>query len=158
MNASETEKAVVDANVLIHSRGQFPVKTALMPPSVYGEVKSEISQLKMEKLNVQPIDPSEESLDKVKVKSQEISSPTSKQDERALALAIDQNILLITDDKALQNLALYLEADFDTFNTEKVSEKRSWKMVCDNCGTEVSSLPCSRCGSRNLSRKRDQSS
>ena len=44
MNASEPRKVVVDANVLIHSRGQFPFQKAFIPPSVKEEVGEEISR------------------------------------------------------------------------------------------------------------------
>ena len=152
------EKAVVDANVLIHGRGQLPVDKVYMPPSVNEEVKSQMSSLKMQKFDLKVVKPSRDSIKKVKNKSEEISSPTSEQDEEALALAIDRSIPLVTDDKALQNLALHIGADFESFNTEKISEKRAWKKVCSNCGKDVSNLPCSRCGSRSLDRKRDQRS
>jgi UPF0271 protein len=150
------EEAVVDANVLIHGRGQVPVETVYMPPSVEKEIRSEISSLKMQKFNLETFRPSEDSLEKVGEKSGEIYSPTSGQDEEALALALDRNVPLVTDDKALQNLALHLDAEFEPFNTEKVSEKRAWKKVCSNCGNEVSSLPCPRCGSRESDRKQDR--
>jgi len=155
MNYTKSEKVVVDANVLIHSRAQFPFQKALIPPSVQKEIRSEMSQLKMQKLDIQVIEPSKDSIEKVKNKSNEINSPTSDQDEEALALAIDRQIPLFTDDKALQNLALHLEERFESFNTEKISDTRSWKRVCSNCGRRVSSLPCSVCGSDLARRKRD---
>jgi UPF0271 protein len=149
------ESAVLDANVLIHSRGQFPYSKIVVPLSVKTEVKSELSRMKMEKLDIETRNPSKEFLEKVRQKSREINSPTSEQDEGALALAIQENILLVTDDKALQNLALHLEVEFDSFNTDKVSEKREWKKVCENCGKEVSGAKCPRCGSTRMKRKRD---
>jgi UPF0271 protein len=146
--------AVLDANVLIHSRGQFPYEKVLIPPSVNQEIKSEISQLKMEKLDLNVERPSEEFLEEIWEKSQEIFSPTSEQDEEALALALEKEVPLVTDDKALQNLALHLGADFETFNSERISEKRAWEKVCGNCGKEVSGDGCSRCGSTSLRRAR----
>lgn len=147
-------KAVLDANVLIHSRGQYPYEKVLIPPSVHQEIKSEISQLKMEKLDLNVERPSKEFLEEIREKSREIFSPTSDQDEEALALALEKEVPLVTDDKALQNLALYLGADFETFNTERISEKREWEKRCENCGAEVSGDECSRCGSTSLRRAR----
>lgn len=158
MNSPESGKVVVDANVLIHSRAQFPFEKAVVPPGVHQEIKSGMSKLKMEKLELEVVEPSENSLEKVREKSGEIFSPTSEEDEQALALAMDKSIVLVTDDKALQNLALHLGVDFDSFNTDKVTEKREWRKVCENCGSKVSTLPCPRCGSRSLRRKRVQSS
>jgi len=154
-NSVSEEEVVVDANVLIHSRGQFSFKKVLMPLSVQEEVISDLSKLKMEKLDVKVMEPSNSSLQKVKKKSDDINSPTSSQDEEALALALDKQLTLVTDDKALQNLAFHLGHEFESFNTERVEEKRIWKIVCGNCGAEVSSLPCPRCGSQSSQRKRD---
>lgn len=148
-------EVVVDANVLIHSRGQFSFQKVLMPSSVQQEVISEMGKLKMEKLDVSVMEPSNPSLERVKEKSDDINSPTSSQDEEALALALDKQLTLVTDDKALQNLSLHFEHDFEGFNTEGIDEKRVWKRVCGNCGVDVSSLPCPRCGSQSSQRKRD---
>jgi UPF0271 protein len=129
-----------------------------MPPSVQKEVKSQQGKMAMHKFDLRFVQPSEDSLQKVKDKSDELNSPTSTQDEESLALALDSSLPLVTDDKALQNLALHVEAEFKGFNTEEVSERRKWHLVCDNCGEEISSLPCPRCGSQELDRKRDQCS
>ena len=158
MNSTKPEKAVVDVNVLIHSRAQFPFNEAMVPPSVEKEIKSQMAELKAQKIKLEVFQPSKESLKNVREVSKSINSPTSEQDEEALALAMDKDLTLVTDDKALQNLALHLNIDFQGFNTEEVSEKRKWKKVCENCGEEVSNLPCSRCGGSSLLRKRDQRS
>jgi UPF0271 protein len=146
---------VVDANVVIHSRAQFPFDKALIPPSVMDEVKSDVAGFKLEKLDIEVFQPSEEYIDKVADESSRINSPTSDQDEEALALALEKNLTLVTDDKALQNLALHLEHSFEGFNTEGVEEKVEWSQVCENCGREVSSFPCPRCGEDSGLRKRD---
>jgi len=150
--------AVLDANVIIHSRGQIPVKKVYITEKVFEEIESTSGRMVLEKLEYSMANPSEESLDRVRDKSSEINSPTSSEDESALALAIDKDLSLLTDDKALQNLALHLEADVEGFNTNEVSEKRRWRKVCDNCGNEVADARCSSCGSRSVIRKRDQHS
>ncbi|MFB6158039.1 MAG: NOB1 family endonuclease [Candidatus Nanohalobium sp.] len=152
------EAVVVDANVIIHSRAQYPFRKAVIPPSVRAEIKSEIAKMKGLKLNLEVMQPSDESRKRVRKKAEEINSPTSEEDGDALALAIDRGLTLVTDDRALQNLALHMGVDFQGFNTEKVETKRRWRQVCSNCGTDVSTPPCPRCGSREMDRKRDQRS
>lgn len=152
------EAAVLDANVIIHSRGQIPVEKVYITEKISEEIESNSGRMVLEKLDHIKVNPSEESLDSVHDKSREINSPTSSEDESALALALDRNLTLVTDDKALQNLALHLGADFEGFNTDEVLDKRRWVKVCDNCGNKVSSTPCSSCGSRSVTRKRDQRS
>lgn len=152
------EVPVLDANVIIHSRGQIPVEKVYITEKVFEEIESNSGRMVLEKLDFVKVNPSEEPLNRVRDKSREINSPTSPEDEGALALAIDQDLTLITDDKALQNLALHLGADFEGFNMDEIVEKRRWVKVCDNCGSEVSCAPCSSCGSRSVTRKRDQRS
>ncbi len=152
------EAAVLDANVIIHSRGQIPVGKVYITEKVFEEIKSTSGRMVLGKLEYSKVNPSERSLDRVRDKSSEIKSPTSSEDESALALALDQDLSLVTDDKALQNLALHLEADFEGFNTDEVSEKRRWRKECDNCGNEVSDARCPSCGSHSVNRKRGQHS
>lgn len=148
------EKAVLDANIIFHSRGQIPVKTVYLTESVFDEIESRNGKMVLEKLDLKVMQPSEESKKQVMDKSDEINSPTSPEDEQSLALALDKGLTLVTDDKALQNLALHLDTEFRGFNTEEVSERRRWKKVCSNCGNNVSGLPCSSCGSNSVSKKR----
>lgn len=148
------EKAVLDANIIFHSRGQIPVETVYLTESVFDEIESKSGKMVLEKLDLNIMQPSDEAKEQVMDKSDQINSPTSPEDEYSLALALDKGLTLITDDKALQNLALHLDTEFKGFNTEEVSEKRRWKKVCSNCGSNISSLPCSSCGSSSVSRKR----
>lgn len=154
MNVENLNRAVVDTNILIHSRGQFSVSNICIPPSIQSELRSDKSKLNHAALSIEVVEPDDRKTNQVKEASSDINSPTSDEDEAALALALDLNVPLITDDKALQNLALKLEAEFYSFNTEKVSEVRSWKLVCDNCGRDVSNSHCSYCGSDSFERKR----
>ena len=152
MNAGNREK-VVDANVLIHSRGQINGKI-LLTPGVKEELKSQNAELNLEKLDYSVYQPSNQSIEKVEEKSGEINSPTSSEDEEALALALDKDAELVTDDKALQNLAEHLQAEYSGFNEEEIEEKREWTKVCGNCGREVKGESCEACGSERLERKR----
>ncbi|MFB6208434.1 MAG: hypothetical protein ABEJ69_03725 [Candidatus Nanohaloarchaea archaeon] len=146
---------VVDANVLIHGRGRYPFKSAYTVPEMFDELKSSGARLKADTVDLKPEEPGKEEIERVKKKSEEIGSNTSKVDEKLLALALTLDTRLITDDKDLQNLALHLEADFEGFMEPAVEEKRRWVEVCDNCGREISSLPCPHCGSEQSSRKPD---
>jgi UPF0271 protein len=149
------DEAVVDANVLIHSRGQLSDLQVYAPSSVIEELRSTQAKMNLEKMDLKVEDPSQTSLDKVESKSREICSPTSGEDEEALALAMEKDIGVVTDDKALQNLALHMKVDYQGFNTEKVQERREWKKVCQNCGREVSGGGCSFCGASGFERKRE---
>jgi len=123
---------VVDANVIIHGRGLN--EKLVTVPEALEELKSGSARTGLNSFNVETRICSDENLEKVEEKSDEIHSETSEVDEKLLALALDLNTSLITDDKGLQNLALHLDADVEGFMDPVTDKKLSWKMVCSQCG------------------------
>jgi UPF0271 protein len=143
---------VVDTNVFVRGRNQ-PFKEAVTIPEVMEEIKSEKGKQNFNTVSISVKEPSENSLEQVSSESASINSPTSEVDERLLALALDEGSRIITDDKALQNLAMHLGVEFESYMADEVAEKRSWEMVCENCGNKVSGSKCPECGSESIRRK-----
>lgn len=142
---------VIDANVIIHGRGLEGKMVTI--PEVMDELKSRDANISLHSFNVEKLRCSEENLEKVKEKSREINAKTSEVDEKLLALALDLDEVLVTDDKELQNLGLHLEADIEGFLDSVTDKKMAWKMVCSSCGK---ASECN-CGS-SLERRLDQCS
>lgn len=138
---------VADANVFIHGRGQYPFEEAFTVPGVMEELKSQAAKTSFDTEDIEIREPGEETLEAVKQKSREISSPTSDTDEQLLALAMEMDATLLTDDKALQNLALHLGVKFESFLADRIDGRREWRRVCENCGAESGGGECDRCGS-----------
>jgi len=145
--------AIVDANVFIHGRGSYPFSKAITVQEVVDELKTDHGKNMLHNTNYEVRRPSKKSIEKVREKSERINSPTSKEDERLLSLAMDLDQLILTDDIALQNLALHLGIGFQGFLEDKITEKFKWESICKNCGNEVSKDRCSSCGSTRLRRK-----
>lgn len=151
-------KAVIDTNVLIHGRGNLDYDGIYVVEGVIEEAKSTSGKNVLRNLEYEVFRPSQGSVSEVEEKSEELNSPTSETDERLVALAMDKDATLVTDDKAMQNLCLHLGIDFDGFNDPGLEDGFEWKKLCANCGRELSSPPCPRCGSRRLRRKQVPSS
>ncbi len=143
-------EAVVDANVFLHGRGNYGFSKAYLVPEVAEEVKSSKGRNNLEKIDYEVRIPSEEALEKVKDKSEDINSETSEPDEKLLALAMDLDKKLVTDDIPLQNLALHMNQDFEGYFEDKLDNKYRKEVVCKNCGSSVSGESCSSCGSTRL--------
>ncbi|PSG99312.1 MAG: hypothetical protein BRC29_04260 [Nanohaloarchaea archaeon SW_7_43_1] len=143
---------MVDTNVLIHGRGEVSDEI-LIVPGVPEEVESDGAANVLRNLDYEVQEPDGSVLEDVWKKSNEINSPTSEVDEKLLALALECTVPLLTDDKALQNLALHMEVDIRGFLDDPVEEKFSWQKRCNNCGSQVPSSPCPRCGSHQVSQK-----
>lgn len=143
---------VVDTNVIIHGRGEI-LGEIIIIPEILQEAESDGAKNVLRNLDYNVKEPGEEAVKEVRNKSEDINSPTSKVDEELLALALERSIPLITDDKALQNLALHTGVEFRGFMDDPIEEKFRWEKRCSNCGNEVSNPPCSQCGSRQIDRK-----
>ncbi|MFB6114756.1 MAG: hypothetical protein ABEK04_00555 [Candidatus Nanohalobium sp.] len=148
-------RPVIDANVLMHGRRNYDFNQAYTVPQVMDELKSSDSQLKAETLDLEAREVSDESMDEVEEKVEEIYAKVSEADKALAALALDKDEKLITDDKDLQNLASHLGIEFEAFMGDEIEEELEWRKVCSNCGEEVSSPPCPRCGSTQVQRKLD---
>lgn len=150
--------AVIDSNVLLHGRGKLDYDDLYVVPGVLEEVKSDRGRNVLGSLDYEVVEPTEQEVETVGEKAGEINSPTSEVDERLVALASERDLVLVTDDKAMQNLALHLDVDFDGFHDPPLQDRFEWRELCANCGNEISSPPCPRCGSRQIRRKQVQSS
>jgi rRNA maturation endonuclease Nob1 len=147
--------AVIDANVIIHGRADKKFSKGYTVPEVLEEMKSSGASMKADLLDLQVSQPDPEILREVQDKAEEIDAATSETDEKLLALALTLDQELVTDDKDLQNLGLHLDAEIEGFMEDEIDEKLEWKKVCSNCGREVSTPPCPRCGGQQVRRKLD---
>jgi len=146
-------RPVIDANVLMHGRRNYNFDKAMTVPEVIGELETEGSKLKAETLDLQVRKPSQQSMEKVEEKVEEIFAKVSEADKALVALALGQEKTLITDDKDLQNLASHLNVEFEAYMGDKIEKQLTWKKTCSNCGREVSEPPCSHCGSTQTRRR-----
>lgn len=144
---------VLDTNVIVHARGSINFDKILIVPDIVTEVESRHGKNILRNIDYEIQEASEHFVERVEKKSVELDSPTSEVDEKLLALALEEEDTLVTDDKALQNLALHLEVEVDGFQDEVLEEEFAWEKVCSNCGKEISSLPCPRCGSDQARRR-----
>lgn len=144
---------VLDANTLIRGRGNLPRGEYITTPEVAEELKSQHSQNIYNNKDITVQAPGDESVEKVNSKAEEIKSPTSKADNTVVALAFERGSKVLSDDKGVQNLCLWMEVDFQAYMREEVDERMKWDVVCVDCGSSASGERCSVCGSGNIERK-----
>lgn len=145
--------AVVDTNVILHGRGEIDFEQVYLTSDILEEVESKHGRNVVRNLDYSVSNPGKDSVQEVRKKAEELNSPTSDTDEALLALAIGLDDVIVTDDKALQNLALHLDVEVEGFHDPVLEKKFKWVKKCSNCGKKVSSSPCPRCGSRQIVRK-----
>lgn len=144
---------VLDANTLIRGKGNLPQGEYITTPEVAEELRSQHSQNIYNNKDITIQTPAKEAEQEVESKAEEINSPTSEPDNSIVALALERSSRVLSDDKGVQNLCLWLEVDFQSFMRDEIDEKREWERVCVDCGSEVSGDKCSTCGSSNIEKK-----
>lgn len=142
---------VIDANVFIHGR-RPKFDDMVTVPEVMEELRSLSGERSFSVTDIAVKEPTNHALNAVNEKAEEICSPTSEVDNKLLALASDEGGSLVTDDKALQNLALHLEVEFEGFIEDKVEKKVAWEMVCPSCGRKLKKR-CPSCGKEPIRRR-----
>lgn len=147
------KELVLDANTLMRGRGNLPKGKYITTPEVAEELKSQHSQNIFDNRDIGVKSPSKESREKVGELAERIESPTSEEDNSIVALALERNAVVVSDDRGVQNLCLWLDVDFQGFMQDEIEEKREWERVCVDCGSAVSGEKCSTCGSSNIERK-----
>jgi len=151
---AQRAERVLDAGALLNSNF-FLFERALIPPSVADEVKSrsEILVALIESGSVRIKSPSEKTVGKVRAVATEMgeTGALSEADIDALALALEEKAVLITDDFHVQNVAEALGVEYQHV-TERIREKRHWKRRCVNCGKtypqRYRGVRCPICGGR----------
>jgi len=96
-------------------------------------------------------DPSSISLERVDRGARETGDDArlSPVDREVIALAIELEAILITDDYSLQNLATHLGVGFIPLGKKGITRKLRWKYKCEGCGRIWSKnlSECPVCGS-----------
>ena len=143
-------EAALDANVFIHGRGNFGFDHIYTVEEVVEEVESDSGRNVLENIEYSVKDVSIDIVEQVREKSDEINSPTSRADENLVAMALENDYTVVSDDRAVQNLCLHLDVDFQAFLDDSIDHKVRWHKECDVCGGDFSGGSCSRCGSNSL--------
>ena len=133
----------------------LPPSEVVIPPSVYEEVHYKSHDIKLYEI----ISPGDEFLSRVieaskKTGDYEVLSHT---DVDVLALALQVDGIIITDDYAIQNVAHFLGIKYETAEMSGIKEARKWKWRCESCGRYYRRKygSCPVCGGR-LRRVRDR--
>lgn len=137
----------------MRGRGNLPEGKYVTTPSVAEELKSQYSKNIYHNNEIKIHEPSEEYREKVRAKAEDISSPTSEEDNSLVAIGLERDGTVVSDDRGVQNLCLWLGVDFQGYMEDEISERMEWEIACLDCGSNVSGSVCSVCGSSNIERK-----
>jgi UPF0271 protein len=155
-------RAILDTSALL--TGGYPeMEEMFTTPDVIRELEAKGMTFELRSfidMKVGVVSPSREGIDRVMEASlvsgdSERLSPT---DVGLLALALDEDAVLITDDYSMQNLAEILGIEYRGVMFPKITKRVSWRYRCEGCGRryEEHSEVCDVCGARLRTYRKDE--
>lgn len=144
-------KVVLDTSAIIYLNDFRRFGELYTVQEVVNEVKDKISSIKLSSLDLKVIEPSLTSIEKIKAEAKETGDleKLSKTDLKILALAKENNLIIISDDRNIQNVAEKIGLSYISIFSKKISKLITWKKFCKNCKKyfEKGNV-CSVCGGK----------
>jgi UPF0271 protein len=152
---------VLDTSVLYYGKDLPQGFECVITPGVVRELDKEGMSARLELLmatRVRVSSPSDRSLRKVSEESEKTgdSRRLSEADKELLALALDLDYELITDDYSIQNLARAMGIPARGFDQKGIAEVFEWQAKCKGCGKlfPADVRVCDVCGTETRMRRK----
>ena len=152
------EVHVIDSSAIFQRKAVY--RNMVTVPEVVAEILDEASALYFSVKNLKVEEASQESVEEVKKAARKTGDihKLSDTDIKVLAKAVDEmkkgnEVVLVTDDYAIQNVAMSLGIRFDGILHRQISKEFKWIKVCRGCGRRIESEICPVCGSEAIIRR-----
>ena len=110
----------------------------------------------MKEIGLKIREPKVNSIENIRKNSEETGDlgVLSNIDLKILALAYEMHGTIVSDDFAIQNVALHMGVEFTSCSGNEIKELRKWKYRCSACRAEALEKmdSCSVCGSEKIFR------
>jgi len=150
----QTKGLVLDTSALYYGKDMPPDFELVISPGVARELDREGMKERLDLLlatRVKVLSPSEKSLTRVIAEGEKTgdSRRLSSTDKEILALALDLDYQLVTDDYSIQNLAEVLGVSYKGLEQKGIRKVLHWEFRCVGCGKIFDSdvAECDICGS-----------
>jgi UPF0271 protein len=144
---------VLDASGVIRSTLDFSSGGYAIPSSVRRELQAEPARTAVEEgirnRDIKIVEPSREGLQKASKAAEETGdiNTLSPADLDVLAVALENNLTVISDDYAVQNTAAKLGLKVQATTHKGIEKQLMWKWACSGCGREMKAQgECPICG------------
>ena len=145
---------VADASVFIW--GKRPEGELISSPAVEAELKDIGSRSRFHIFDARVEVPSSQAIEAARQAAEETGDVTvlSPADLEVLALALEHEAVLATDDYALQNVALHLGLKIEPVGQPAIKRKLRRVRRCRACGRVLEGNVCPDCGTQSMKSKR----
>ncbi len=149
---------VIDSSAIFQRKAVYANMVTV--PEVVAEILDEASAIYFSVKDLRVEEASKESIEEVTRVARETGDihKLSKTDIMVLAKALDEvkkgnDVILVTDDYAIQNVAMELGIKFEGIIQSQISKGFKWVKVCKGCGRRIDSDVCPVCGSEAVLRR-----
>ncbi len=145
---------VLDASGILRSGLDFSDSGYLITSGVLHEVEEDNARTAVnaavERGFIQVREPGEDSVGRVRAAAEKSGDleRLSENDVSVLALALETNSIIVSDDYNIQNLARILGINYERTFHKGIKKKLTWIRVCEGCGKDGEGEVCDVCGSR----------
>ncbi len=127
---------VLDANVFIHGASRelsrmFPEMVTV--PAVTAELESQDAGQRLDVEDVAVMEPSDTAVEQVEDAARDTGEDVSETDMEVVALALEQDATVVSDDYGVQNVAALLDVAFTGFRNDEITEQITWEYECSGC-------------------------
>ena len=127
------------------------------------QVESEIQNkqslqyfLNLKEIGLEIREPSKRNLEIIKSNAEKTGDldVLSDIDQKILAIAYETKSTIVSDDFAIQNVALYMNIEYISCSGKTIKELRKWKYKCSACNfiSNNKNSECITCGSKDIFR------
>jgi len=155
------ETYVIDSGVIFLRKAFYENMVTI--PEVVEEIKDEDSNFYLSLLNLRVEDVNDKYIKKVVKGARKTGDihRLSKTDIKLIATALElkeglneeDNVILLTDDYSIQNLAMHFGIKFENVVQKTISKAFKWIKVCKGCGRKIENDVCPIWGSEAVLRR-----
>ena len=112
--------------------------------------------LNIKEIGLEIREPSRKNLEIIKLNAEKTGDldVLSDIDQKILAIAYETKSTIVSDDFAIQNVALYMNIEYISCSGKTIKELRKWKYKCSACNfvSNNRNSECITCGSKDIFR------
>jgi UPF0271 protein len=128
-------RVALDTSAIIYLNDFRKFKEIFTVQEVIEEVRDKISTMKLSCLSLNVVEPMQQSIKEIEKIARETGDldKLSKTDIKLLALAKEKGLVIISDDRSIQNVAEKAGMKYFSVFSKEITKLIKWKKFCKSC-------------------------
>jgi UPF0271 protein len=128
-------RVILDTSAIIYLNDFRSFDEIFTVENVLEEVKDRVSSMKVSVLELKVVEPEKKFLKQVEEVAKDLGDleKLSETDKKILAVGLEKNCTIVSDDRNIQNVAEKMGVEYISVFSEKITKLITWKYFCPNC-------------------------